>query len=409
MSEEVILAEGKYLRLRKTGRWEYAERTGDGRAVVIVAMTGEGKVLLVEQFRPPVGRVCVEMPAGLVGDEARFEGESLEAAAERELLEETGYAAEQMELLAAGPPSPGAMNESIAFYRASGLRKVAAGGGDATEDITIREVPLQDVPHFLRDAEDRGLAVDPKVWAGLYFLGAAVPTPASVSIRIPETPQPVRDESPTGLALQDELFEQLDQFLPALPPSRRVGILGGTFNPPHVGHALLAHAMLSTESLDEIWVIPVFEHPFGKASPNFEARVAMCKLAFSHLGTAVRIVEIERELPKPSYTVQTLSALHAVRPGIKPTLVIGSDIVPDLPRWRDPERLPHLSRIVVVPRQGAAPLVPPENLDVKVYGGFRLPKVSSTAIKKALGSGETPDGWLDHKVLEYIRTHDLYT
>ena len=198
-------------------------------------------------------------------------------------------------------------------------------------------------------------------------------------------------------------------MLPPLPEGGRVGILGGTFNPPHVGHALLAHAMLATEGLAELWIVPVFEHPFGKSSADFADRMAMCERAFAHLGNKVRIVPIERELPRPSYTVQTLSALHAVRTGISPTLVIGSDIIGELDRWRDPERLPQLSQIVVVPRQGAPRIEPPAELNIKVYKGFHLPKVSSTAIKKALRSRESVDGWLDLTVLDYIRARGLYT
>lgn len=404
-----VLAEGKYLRLRRVGRWEYAERTGDGRAVAVVAVTDDGKMLLVEQHRPPVGGRVIELPAGLVGDRAEFEGEALEIAAERELLEETGYAAERLELLTSGPPSPGAISETIAFFEARGLRRMSEGGGDASEDIEVHAVPVSDVPQFLRDKQAEGRAIDPKVWAGLFFVGGAAAPPARVPIEIPGPPSPARIDSPTGLSLRDELFEDLDNSLPALPESRRVGILGGTFNPPHVGHALLAHSMLATEELEQLWVMPVFEHPFGKASTDFEARLEMCRLAFAHLGDAVRVVDIERHLPSPSYTVQTLSALHAVRPGIKPTLVIGSDIVPELPRWRDPERLPQLSRLVVVPRQGAAPLESPENLDIKVSRGFRLPKVSSTAIKKALRHGESVDGLLDLRVLRFIQERGLYS
>lgn len=408
MSDE-ILAEGRYLKLlKRDGRWEFAERTGDGRAVAIVAVTDEGNMLLVEQHRPPLKGRVLEMPAGLVGDQQEFVGESMEVAAERELLEETGYAAEQMELLTQGPPSPGALSETIAFFRASGLRRVGEGGGDDSEEIVVHEVPLDEVPHFLRDAERDGIVVDPKIWIGLFFLGGTAAPQARVPIEIPAPPEPTRTDSPIGLSLRDELFERLDELLPQLPESRRVGILGGTFNPPHVGHALLAHSMLATENLDQVWVVPVSEHPFGKSSADFDARLEMCRLAFAHLGPAVRVCAIERELPLPSYTVQTLSVLHAVRPGIKPTLIIGSDIVPELPRWRDPERLPQLSRIVVVPRQGAAPLEPPEDLDVKVYRGFRLPKVSSTAIKQALRHGQSVDGLLDLKVLQYIREQQLY-
>lgn len=405
MTEE-ILAEGKWLRLKRRGRWEYAERTGDGRAVVIVAVNAAGALLLVEQDRPAIGGRCIELPAGLVGDRAEFVGEALSVAAERELLEETGYAAEQLTYLTQGPPSPGAIRETIAFFLATGLRKVAAGGGDETENITVHEVPLAEAPQFLRRCEAEGIAVDNKIWAGLYFVQGAPATrtqPVQVPVR-------ARDEAASAGAttLDAATLAHLDRTLPPLPAGGRVAILGGTFNPPHVGHALLAHAMLATEGIDQLWVVPVFEHPFGKDSADFDARMQMCERAFARLGDAVKVVPVERDLPKPSFTVQTLSALRAVRPGIELTLVIGSDIVPELPQWRDPEQLPHLSRVLVVPRQGAPQIEPPPNLDIKVYRGFALPKVSSTAIKKALKAGSDVDGWLDESVRGFIEANGLY-
>jgi nicotinate-nucleotide adenylyltransferase len=189
--------------------------------------------------------------------------------------------------------------------------------------------------------------------------------------------------------------------------SKRVGILGGSFNPPHVGHALLAHTLLSTEPIDALWVIPVAEHPFGKDAVSFEHRKAMCELAFRHLGNRVEILEIERTLPKPSYTVQTLAALLQAHPGIELTLIIGSDIIPELPRWREPERLPSLAKIVCFPRQGAAEIVPPEDIPMKFHKGFALPEVSSTEIRGAAHT-DAVEGLLDLQVLDYIRTHKLY-
>ena len=117
---------------------------------------------------------------------------------------------------------------------------------------------------------------------------------------------------------------------------------------------------------------------------------------------------MERVLPRPSFTVQTLSAFHAVRPGIEPHLIIGSDIVSELPRWREPERLAELGQIVVVPRQGAPQIEVPRDLPVRVYDGFRLPKVSSTEIKARLGCGSSVEGLLDRSVLGYIRQKGLY-
>lgn len=403
-----IIAEGKHIRLLKTpSGWEYVERVNPDGAVVIVPLTEEHKLILVEQFRPPLNKRVIEFPAGLVGDTDDFLGESFENAAERELLEETGYAAEKMEYLMDGPPSPGLSNERVTYFRATNLRRVAEGGGDESEDIVVHEVPIRDITSFLQTAKKRGAEIDPKIFAGLYFLGGALGEQKQTQeIKIPTQAQAPLDS--LGLPFPDALMQKIDALLPPLPAGKRIGILGGTFNPPHVGHALLAHAMLATEPIDELWIIPVFEHPFGKGMVNFDSRVELCSRAFGKLGDNVKIIEIERVLPKPSYTVQTLSALHAVRPGILPTLIIGSDIVPELPRWNSPEKLPTLSNVLVVPRQGAPLLKKPNDLALKIYRGFRLPKVSSTAIKSALKSGESVEGLLDLEVLNYIEAQGLY-
>lgn len=161
--------EGKWLRMRKKGRWEFVERTNDrGLAVIIIAATPDGNLLLVEQERVPVGRRTIEMPAGLVGDTTA--GESAETAAGRELLEETGWEASRIEFLLRGPTSSGMSGEEVVFVRATGLRRVHAGGGDATEAIIVHEVPIADVPRFLAARMAQGYAVDPRLWAGLWLL-----------------------------------------------------------------------------------------------------------------------------------------------------------------------------------------------------------------------------------------------
>ena len=161
--------QGKWLRMRQQGRWEYVQRTTDrGLAVIIVAATPEGNLLLVEQERVPVGRRTIEMPAGLVGDTVA--GEAAEDAAARELLEETGWQASRVEFLLRGPTSSGMSSEEVVFVRASGLRRVHAGGGDASEQITVHEVPVAEVPRFLVARMADGYAVDPRLWAGLWLL-----------------------------------------------------------------------------------------------------------------------------------------------------------------------------------------------------------------------------------------------
>jgi ADP-ribose pyrophosphatase len=170
MSDDAhTLYEGKWLRLRARGHWEYAERTNEGGlAVIIVAATPERRVLFVEQHRIPVGGRTIEMPAGIVGD--IHAGETLELAAERELLEETGWQAAKIELLMIGPTSAGMSNERVAFVRATGLTRIHAGGGDETEDIVVHEVPLDEAPAWLAGKMAEGYEMDPKLWAGLYLI-----------------------------------------------------------------------------------------------------------------------------------------------------------------------------------------------------------------------------------------------
>lgn len=167
--EQSTLGQGRFLKLVRRGTWEYVERVNARGAAAIVAVTDDGKLLLIEQPRAALGKPVIELPAGLVGDEEGMEEEALEAAAGRELVEETGFEASKVELVAEGPTSPGLTSECIAMVVATGLRRVGAGGGTASEDITVYEVPLPEVEAFLREQADRGRAIDVKVYAGLYF------------------------------------------------------------------------------------------------------------------------------------------------------------------------------------------------------------------------------------------------
>ena len=173
MSQEpkTTLFAGKFLSLIKEGRWEYAERVGVTGAVVIVAVTDEQKLLFVEQYRIPVHTRTIELPAGIVGDEAGCAEEDIADAAKRELLEETGYAAEHVETLMAGPASSGLTSEVVTLVLATRLKRVHAGGGVAHENITVHEVPLNEVHEWLEAKAAAGLLVEPKVYAGLYFVG----------------------------------------------------------------------------------------------------------------------------------------------------------------------------------------------------------------------------------------------
>ena len=170
MTETETLFAGLWLRLMRRGRWEYAERTNPGGGVIIIAVTPEDRVLFVEQWREAVRGRTIEMPAGLVGDLAGNPEESVLAAAARELTEETGYRAGRIEFLMAGPSSAGMSNEMIAFVRAYALVREHAGGGDTSENILIHEVPRAGAAAWLLDKLREGYSIDPKLFAGLYFL-----------------------------------------------------------------------------------------------------------------------------------------------------------------------------------------------------------------------------------------------
>ena len=158
MSERVW--EGKYLAVEIEGTWEYAVRARGIEAAVIVAVDA-GHLLLVEQYRVPVGRRCIELPAGLIGDGG--ESEAVEVAAARELEEECGYRAERVEALGVFHSSPGMTSEAFTWVRASGLTRVGEGGGVEGEGITVHRVPVAELAGFVEAKRREGLAVDAKL------------------------------------------------------------------------------------------------------------------------------------------------------------------------------------------------------------------------------------------------------
>jgi ADP-ribose pyrophosphatase len=168
---KITLHSGKFLALVKEGRWEYAERTNATGAAIIVAVTEEQKLLLVEQFRIPVHARTIELPAGIIGDDPGTRDEAHVEAARRELIEETGFEAGRIEALTHGPSSSGLTSETVTLFLATQLRRVGEGGGVVHEDITVHEVPLAQVHSWLEAKAKLGVLVDPKVYAGLCFIG----------------------------------------------------------------------------------------------------------------------------------------------------------------------------------------------------------------------------------------------
>jgi ADP-ribose pyrophosphatase len=168
--EEVMWA-GRFVVAKKKGKWEYVSRARNIRAAVILALTPDDEVVLVEQFRVPLNRVCIELPAGLIGDDEGAEGEAAEVAAARELEEETGYRPGRMETIGEFHSSPGMVTESFTLLRAFDLEKVSEGGGLPGEDITVHHVPLAGLSDFLAARRAQGDAIDVRL---LTLLGPGI-------------------------------------------------------------------------------------------------------------------------------------------------------------------------------------------------------------------------------------------
>ena len=172
----------------------------------------------------------------------------------------------------------------------------------------------------------------------------------------------------------------------------RIAVFGGSFNPPHVGHALVTSWLHLTDRADEVWLVPAFRHAFDKALAPWERRLEWAAALASALGPWVRVEPIEAELPVPSYTIRTLDTLSARSPEHRFSLVIGADVAAQLSLWRDAERLRAQYPLIVVGRQGCAPV--PSAPD--------FPDVSSTVIRARLQAGEPVDHLVPAAVLRSV-------
>lgn len=182
----------------------------------------------------------------------------------------------------------------------------------------------------------------------------------------------------------------------------RVGLLGGSFNPPHVGHLMAALYVHSTQGLDEVWMMPAYQHPFGKTLAPFEHRVRMCELLCEESSGWMKTSRVEQDVAQrggAGYTVETLTYLRERHPKIEFSLIIGSDILNDLPKWKEPERIKQMVRMLVLYRAGYPA---PDTL------GPPLAEVSSTQIREMLARGEAPAQLVPSRVLEYAHQQGLY-
>lgn len=197
--------------------------------------------------------------------------------------------------------------------------------------------------------------------------------------------------------------------LPEVDKNSRIGILGGSFDPPHLGHQVLAVCALALEGIDQMWIMPCADHPFSKKLSSFEHRMNMSKLAFGMFDSRVKVIDVENQLPAPSYSVKTLEAIHGENSELRLTLIMGSDVYLDLARWQNPEKLAELCEISVFLREGS-PLSKLSKVAVpaKINDQFVLPHIKSTAIREMLQGTEREPPFVDRGVLDYIKQHKLY-
>lgn len=190
---------------------------------------------------------------------------------------------------------------------------------------------------------------------------------------------------------------------PSPEKRKQIGIFGGSFNPPHVGHTLATLWALQTHPIDQVWWVPTYQHAFSKELVPFDHRLAMCKLAVEHINN-VEINTIEQQLGGESRTIDTIKALRELHPDTDFWLIVGGDILNETDHWKNWDELITLVRLLVVGREGF-------DLDKPDPGEpFRLPDVSSTSIRDALSRFDynALGPWLPRKVIDYITLNELY-
>jgi nicotinate-nucleotide adenylyltransferase len=176
-----------------------------------------------------------------------------------------------------------------------------------------------------------------------------------------------------------------------------VAIFGGSFNPPHVAHQMVCLYVLSTEAVDELWMVPTYKHPFNKVLAPYDDRFAMCELAAAALGPRVKVSDIERELQSETgRTLDTLRALHERHPATSFRLVVGTDILDEAHKWHRWDEIERLAPPIVVGRAG--------------YGDpdVALPNVSSTEVRARVARGDSAVPLVSRAAMDYMSRRGLY-
>jgi len=179
-----------------------------------------------------------------------------------------------------------------------------------------------------------------------------------------------------------------------------LGVFGGSFDPPHVGHLLAASFALATEPLDALAIFPSAHHPLGKEpKASFEMRVAMCRATFADLDRA-RVDTLEDELGGEGYTLTLLHELRRREPERQLRLIVGQDIMHQVARWHAWDEVARLAPPLVIGRRGSDTVGP---------SMVQMPEVSSSDIRRRLAAGESVEGLLHRDVIALLAKDNPYT
>ena len=184
----------------------------------------------------------------------------------------------------------------------------------------------------------------------------------------------------------------------------KIGIYGGSFDPPHMAHVLVVAWALATAEVDAVWVVPTGGHPFGKDLSPFADRLEMCRRAFGCFGDRAQILEIEAE-PRTHYSIDTLRALASQFPEHTWRWIMGSDTLADAPKWREFDALIALAPPLTIPRRDHG-----DRHALGATAGFALPDLSSTLVRRLIAAGQNPadDGLIPRHVMDWIAQRGLY-
>lgn len=199
-------------------------------------------------------------------------------------------------------------------------------------------------------------------------------------------------------------------MLPPVKSGSHVGILGGSFDPPHLCHQLLALSFLSLEAIDELWIIPCANHAFKGDLTSFSHRLTMCEIAFRRIAQ-VRVLDLESKLKAPSYTIETINAILSERPDLKLLLCLGSDLVDGFHRWHNAHEIARKVTISIFERMSyPVGSLPALLKNAHTHRGYALPDANSTSLRAFLNRRESSSTYpfLDLEVFQYIKDHQLY-